>query len=105
MPFTICEAVETELSQLESSGIIEKVTHTDWAAPIIAVPKANGRLRRTCGDKVTTNPVLAVDQYPLPRPEELFATLAGGKKFSKIDLSQSLHSISSRRHFCRVCHN
>ena len=104
VPFAIREAVETELSQLESSGIIEKVTHSAWAA-IVAVPKANGRLR-ICGDyKVTSNPVLAVEQYPLPRPEELFVTLAGGKKFSKIDLSQALHSNSSGRHFCRVCYN
>ena len=34
-----------------------------------------------------------MDQYPLPRPEELFATLAGGKKFSKIDLSQAYTQI------------
>ena len=69
------------------------MTHSDCAAPIVAVPKANGRLRTMCGDKVTINPVLAVDQYPLPRPEELFATLAGGKKFSKIDLSQAYTQI------------
>ena len=34
VPFAIREAVETELSQLQSSGIIEKVTHLDWAASI-----------------------------------------------------------------------
>ena len=28
-----------------------------------------------------------MEQYPLPRPEELLATLAGGKCFSKLDLS------------------
>ena len=81
MPFAICEAVETELSHLESSGIIEKVTHSDWAALIVAVPNANGRLHISGDYKVTINPILAVDQYPLPRPEELFATLAGGKTF------------------------
>ena len=30
-----------------------------------------------------------MDQYPLPRPDELFATLAKGKIFSKLDLSQA----------------
>ena len=34
VPFAIREAVEPELSQLESSGVIEKVTHLDWAALI-----------------------------------------------------------------------
>ena len=30
-----------------------------------------------------------VEEYPLPTPEELFSTLAGGKVFSKLDLSQA----------------
>ena len=30
-----------------------------------------------------------MDQHPLPRPEELFATLANGKAFTKTDLSQA----------------
>ena len=32
---------------------------------------------------------MQVDQYPLPKPEDLFATLAGGKKFTTLDLSQA----------------
>ena len=43
-----------------------------------------------CGDyKVTVNQCLDVDQYPLPRPDDLFATLANGKTYSKLDLSQA----------------
>ena len=42
---------------------------------------------RVCGDyKVTVNSVLEVDQHPLPNSEELFVTLSGGEKFSKLDL-------------------
>ena len=33
---------------------------------------------------MTVNSCLDVDQYPLPRPEDLFATLAGGKFFSTL---------------------
>ena len=63
------------------------VSHSDWAAPIVAVPKKDGKLR-LCGDyKVTINPVLEVDQYPQPKSDDLFATPSGGKIFSKIDLS------------------
>ena len=38
---------------------------------------------------MTVNQVLIVGEYPLPTPEELFSTLAGGKIFSKLDLSQA----------------
>ncbi|CAM4472133.1 unnamed protein product [Caretta caretta] len=33
--------------------------------------------------------VLYAEQYPLPRIDDLFVGLAGGQKFSKIDLSQA----------------
>jgi hypothetical protein len=89
VPFAIKEAIGQELDRLEQQGIIEKVSHSEWAAPIVAVPKKDGRFR-ICGDyKVTVNRVLSVDQYPLPKPEDLFATLAGGKVFTKFDLSQA----------------
>ncbi len=55
----------------------------------MTVPKPEGKIR-LCGDyKVTINQVLTVDQYPLPKPEELFATLANGHKFTKLDLRQA----------------
>ena len=93
IPFAIKEAVGAELDKLEASGIIEKVSCSDWAAPIVPVPKANGHFR-ICGDyKVTVNPVLEVDQYPLPSPLEIFATLAGGQKFSKLDLTSAFQQL------------
>ena len=93
VPFALKEALEKELSRLEQLGILQKVNHSDWAAPIVVVPKGDGCLR-VCGDyKVTVNPVLAVDKYPLPKPDDLMAQLAGGQKFSKLDLSQAYQQI------------
>ena len=74
---------------MEAENIIFKVNHSQWAAPIVAVPKKDGKLR-ICGDyRVTINPVMNIDQHPLPKPDDLFATLAGGKIFSKIDLTHA----------------
>ena len=59
----------------------------------MTVPKRDGKIR-ICGDyKVTINSSLDVDQYPLPKPDHLFATLAGGKKFTKLDLSQAYQQL------------
>ena len=45
---------------------MERVTYSDWAAPIVAILKKNGEFD-ICEDyKVTVNGALDVDQYPLP---------------------------------------
>ena len=94
VPFALKQAIDRELDRLEGEGIVEKVSHSQWAAPVVPVPKGDGQIR-LCGDyKVTINPVLDVDQYPLPKPDDLFATLAGGKKFTKIDLTHAYQQMS-----------
>ena len=93
VPFATKDAIGAELDRLEAEGILEKVSHSNWAAPIVAVPKKDGTFR-ICGDyKVTVNPALDVDQYPLPKPSDLFASLAGGQKFSVLDLSQAYQQL------------
>ncbi|XP_013163468.1 PREDICTED: uncharacterized protein K02A2.6-like [Papilio xuthus] len=57
------------------------------AEELLPIIKPSGEIR-ICGDyKSTINPKLKIDQYPLPRIEELFAALSGGQEFSKIDLT------------------
>ena len=86
LPYALRDRVGLELDRLEQDGILTKVSHSDWATPVVPVPKKDGSVR-ICGDfKVTVNPQLKVDQYPLPRIDNIFASLGGGKHFSKIDL-------------------
>ena len=89
LPYALRSKVAEELSRLESDGIISPVSWSDWATPIVPIVKKDGSVR-VCGDfKVTVNPQLNVEQYPLPRIDDVFASLAGGKRFSKIDLKQA----------------
>ena len=93
VPYSLRPKVEKELKRLQSEGILSKVEWSDWATPIVPVPKQDGSVR-ICGDfKGTVNPTLQAEQYPLPRIEDIFAHLAGGKTFSKIDLRQAYHQI------------
>ena len=93
VPFAVKDAVGRELDRLESEGILRKVNHSDWAAPIVLVPKKDGTMR-LCGDyKRTLNPALQVDQYPLPSIPELLASVAGGKRFTTLDLTSAYHQM------------
>ena len=89
VPYAQREAVEKELERLEREDIIESVSHSEWASPVVTVTKDNGSLR-LCGDyKRSVNPACHIDQYPLPQVKDMFARLAGCKRFTKIDLSQA----------------
>ena len=93
VPFSLREIVEKELDRLTKDGIMTPVMHSEWASPIVVVQKTDGRVR-ICGDyKVSVNPVLDVDQYPLPNIEDIFATLSGGVYFSKLDLSNAYQQL------------
>ena len=89
VPYAALEAVENELNRLEEIGVIKRVDFSSWAAPIVVTKKSNGSVR-ICADFSTgLNNALESHQYPLPLPEDIFATLAGGKFFSKIDCADA----------------
>ena len=54
-----------EYNRLEAEGIVERVEFSEWATPMVHVPKADGTTL-SCGDYAfTVNPQLHVRQYPL----------------------------------------
>ena len=77
-----------ELDELEASlsGIIIPVKLSAWAAPVVPVIKKDGSVR-LCGDYKVT--VSSIAQNEVPQIEELFTAVAGGKIFSKLDLSHA----------------
>ena len=89
VPFSLREKVEVELERLENEGIIRKRQFSEWAAPIVPVLKDDGTVR-VCGDyKVTANQAVIVDPHPIPRIEDIFAKMAGGTLYTKLDLSHA----------------
>ena len=94
VPYALQDRVHKELTRLETSGIIKKVSHSDWASPIVPVVKDDNTVR-ICGDfKQTVNPQLHIEQYPMQRIEDMFSTLSGGQKFTKIDLAHAYQQMS-----------
>ena len=78
----IKKKVEEELERLQAEGTVEPVQFAEWAAPIVLVVKEDKSVQ-ICGDcKVTINQAAKLDNYPIPKAEDLFATLSGGDKLS-----------------------
>ena len=94
VPYALRTKVEEELDRLEKEYIIEPVQFADWAAPIVPVLKSDRKSVRLCGDfKLTINQASKLDRYPIPKIEDLFARMSGGKTFSKLDLSQAYQQV------------
>lgn len=86
IPFAMKTKMEAELDRLLKLGHIEKVEVSEWATPIVPVPKGNGVL--ICRDfKLTVNLCIVIDKYPLLLIDEIFSALQAGQTFSQIDLS------------------
>ena len=90
VPYALREKLEQELDRLQQEGVIEPVEFAEWAAPVVPVIKQDKKSLRLCGDfKLTVNRASKLDTYPIPKIEDLFAQLAGGKSFSKLDMAQA----------------
>ena len=86
VPYAVREKVTTNLERLCKDDIIEPVQFSEWAIPIVPVLKNNGSIM-ICGYyKHTVNQVAMPDKYPLPKVDDLLASLAGGETSTKLDL-------------------
>ena len=81
------------MDRLVKEGTIERVEFSEWATPIVPIVKEDGTIR-ICGDcKQTINQAAKLDNYPIPKIEDLYATLGGGMEFTKLDLSQAYQQL------------
>ncbi|KAI5181994.1 hypothetical protein NEOKW01_2137, partial [Nematocida sp. AWRm80] len=89
VPLPLRPLVNDRLDKMVKEGTLKPVKWADWQTPLVVVPKPGGKVR-ICGDfKVTLNPCLKIDTYPIPVPEDLFAAMNGGRKFTKLDLTEA----------------
>ena len=93
MPYALKQQVEAELDRLEHQGIIKKVEQSNWAAPIVIVPKTDKSLQICGGYKVSINLWIRTEGYPLPTVQDLFSSLANGRYFTKLDLQHAYQQL------------
>ena len=67
------------------------------------VKKEDGNIR-ICGDyKMTVNPASECDTYPVPKTEDLLATLNVVERFSKLDLCQAYQQLTMDEESQKLC--
>ena len=100
LPFALREKVEQQLRKQVNEGELIPVDKSDWVTPIVVVRKKDGGIR-ICGDfKVSINPVIKAQVYPLPTPEEMFSALANGKSYTKLDLARAYKQMKVQPNLC-----
>uniref|UniRef100_A0A3B3S779 ribonuclease H n=1 Tax=Paramormyrops kingsleyae TaxID=1676925 RepID=A0A3B3S779_9TELE len=93
VPYAMRAKVDEEIDRQLKENIITPVKWSEWAAPVVPILKPDGHVR-LCGDyKLTVNTVSSLEQCPIPKVEDLFAALSGGKQFSKLDMSHAYQQI------------
>lgn len=93
IPLAWKDKVEKQLRELIKQDILEPIDNSDWGTPLVPILKPNGELR-ICGDyKVTLNKYLVDFRYPLPRIDEIFASLQGCEIFIKLDMSSAYNQL------------
>ena len=90
VPLALLPLVDAELDRQIERGILRPVKTSEWAAPVVSVLKSDKSSVRMCGSyDLTVNKASRVEQYPLPRIDELLTKLAGGQKFTRLDLKEA----------------
>ena len=93
LPLPMKGKVQEELKKLEEQDIICPVeTPTDWCAPIMAVPKPNGKVW-LCVNFMKLSESVRRETFPLPTTDHLLAQLDGATVFTKLDCNSGFHQI------------
>lgn len=93
VPLPLIQKVKEELLCMEKNGVIEKMTEpTDWCAPMVPVPRKNGRVH-ICVDVKRLNDAVRRERFILPTAEEITAKLSGGTVFTSLDVASGFWQI------------
>jgi hypothetical protein len=78
------EILKEELQKLLNAGFIYPISDSEWASPLVIVPKKNGKWR-VCVDYRALNKATQKDHFPLPFIDQVLDSLSGKKFFSFLD--------------------
>ena len=94
IPHPILPKLEAELKRLQDLDVISPVNSpTEWCAPIVVVPKPNGKDIRLCVDLTKLNKAVLRPRYILPSVDYVLGQIGNAKVFSKLDANSGFHQV------------
>ena len=81
------------MERLKNQGTINPLEFSDLATPIVSIVKSDSSVSISGDYNPTVNKVSRMDSFKILKVDELFAKLAGGQKYSELDLSHSYEQI------------
>src|SRR3954466_5214008 len=94
-PYSMNPSELAELKKQLDSMLEIGLIQPPWRSPVLFVDKKDGG-NHLCTDYRKLNDVTIKNKYPLPKIEDLFDQLTGGKVFSKIHLRIWYHQLKIR---------
>jgi hypothetical protein len=91
IPFHLKDKVKVELQKWLDNGIIKK-SNSEWASPIVIVKNADESIRITV-DFRALNPLVNVDNFPMPSIDSVLEKLHDAKFMTKLDLTKAFFQI------------
>ena len=91
VPFAVRDEIARNLQEMQAADVIQPST-SPWASPVVLVRKKDGTLR-FCVDYRGLNSVTKLDQFPLPRIDDLLDQLGKSRYFTTLDLASGYWQI------------
>ena len=84
--------LEKQVTAFLKAGIIEP-SQSPYGAPVLFVPKLNGRGLRLCVDYRALNSITVKNRCTLPRIDDLLDAVSGSQYFTSLDSTSGYHQI------------
>lgn len=93
VPGHLSGEVKSQLDDLVAKGVLEPVSDSEWASPLVLVKRANGGQIRICGDFRRLNSITTPSVQVIPRIDTCLQRLAGAVYFTSLDLKSAYHQL------------
>ena len=93
VPYSLTGKTGVELKNLQYEGKTEPVEFSEWEASILPILKPDNSIPIYGDYKSTVNQVAKLDSFPIPKVDDILATLGEGKKFTKLGMSQAYQQL------------